>query len=285
MKKMIKLFRLLNSFKLKLGYFFLILISSNSIAQSYHDCTAVDDFNDLIDKNANIEEELATMNLEFSKSLSKFDKCVNQEYLEKEKKQESLAENKEQKEKSELAENKEQKEKSELAENEEQKEKSELAKNEEQKEKSGSAENGGQIENTKKDATALDNYNKDKLYSAASEGENNSYNDESLSKPIVNSVASTELSGTELSIENIEEASNVTESEILDNSELDDFAKEEIIEKEGKNIKIPQDIPQDDNDSVLEKQIKLAAMNEKDPEKKKRLWNEYRKYKGIPKKN
>ena len=282
---MIKLFRLLNSFKLKLGYFFLILISSNSIAQSYHDCTAVDDFNDLIDKNANIEEELATMNLEFSKSLSKFDKCVNQEYLEKEKKQESLAENKEQKEKSELAENEEQKEKSELAENEEQKEKSELAQNEEQKEKSGSAENGGQIENTKKDATALDNYNKDKLYSAASEGENNSYNDESLSKPIVNSVASTELSGTELSIENIEEASNVTESEILDNSELDDFAKEEIIEKEGKNSKIPQDIPQDDNDSVLEKQIKLAAMNEQDPEKKKRLWNEYRKYKGIPKKN
>ena len=282
---MIKLFRLLNSFKLKLGYFFLILISSNSIAQSYHDCTTVDDFNDLIDKNANIEEELATMNLEFSKSLSKFDKCVNQEYLEKEKKQESLAENKEQKEKSELAENKEQKEKSELAENEEQKEKSELAENEEQKEKSGSAENGGQLENTKKDPTALDNYNKDKLYSAASEGENNIYDDESLSKPIVNSVASTELSGTELSIENIEEASNVTESEILDNSELDDFAKEEIIEKEGKNSKIPQDIPQDDNDSVLEKQIKLAAMNEKDPEKKKRLWNEYRKYKGIPKKN
>ena len=273
MKKMIKLFRLLNSFKLKLGYFFLILISSNSIAQSYHDCTTVDDFNDLIDKNANIEEELATMNLEFSKSLSKFDKCVNQEYLEKEKKQESLAENKEQKEKSELAEN------------EEQKEKSELAENEEQKEKSGSAENGGQLENTKKDPTALDNYNKDKLYSAASEGENNIYDDESLSKPIVNSVASTELSGTELSIKNIEEAINVSDSEFLGNSDLDNSLKEEMIENEGNNSKIPKDIPQDDNDSVLEKQIKLAAMNEQDPEKKKRLWNEYRKYKGIPKKN
>ena len=32
---------------------------------------------------------------------------------------------------------------------------------------------------------------------------------------------------------------------------------------------IPEDIPQDDNDSVLEEQIRLAAMNEKDPEKKK----------------
>ena len=48
------------------------------------------------------------------------------------------------------------------------------------------------------------------------------------------------------------------------------------------NGMIPEDIPQDDNDSVLEEQIKLAAMNEKDPEKKKRLWNEYRKYKGLP---
>ena len=53
--------------------------------------------------------------------------------------------------------------------------------------------------------------------------------------------------------------------------------------KENNDI-IPEDIPQDDNDSVLEEQIKLAAMNEKDPEKKKRLWNEYRKYKGLPKK-
>ena len=50
------------------------------------------------------------------------------------------------------------------------------------------------------------------------------------------------------------------------------------------NGMIPEDIPQDDNDSVLEEQIRLAAMNEKDPEKKKRLWNEYRKYKGLPQK-
>ena len=47
------------------------------------------------------------------------------------------------------------------------------------------------------------------------------------------------------------------------------------------NGKIPDDIPEDANDSALEKQIRRAAIKAKDPEKKKRLWNEYRKYKGL----
>jgi hypothetical protein len=46
--------------------------------------------------------------------------------------------------------------------------------------------------------------------------------------------------------------------------------------------KTPEDIPPADNDSVLESQIRQAAINEKDPEIKKKLWNEYRKYKGLP---
>ncbi len=37
-----------------------------------------------------------------------------------------------------------------------------------------------------------------------------------------------------------------------------------------------------DNDSKLEAQIRLAAMNETDPQQKARLWNEYRRYKGLP---
>ncbi len=49
-----------------------------------------------------------------------------------------------------------------------------------------------------------------------------------------------------------------------------------------KNGKIPDDIPPADNDSVLEAQIRRAAIDEKDPETKARLWNEYRKYKGLP---
>ena len=49
------------------------------------------------------------------------------------------------------------------------------------------------------------------------------------------------------------------------------------------NGKIPDDIPPADNDTVLEKQIRQAAINETDPERKAKLWDEYRKYKGIPK--
>lgn len=46
--------------------------------------------------------------------------------------------------------------------------------------------------------------------------------------------------------------------------------------------KIPEDIPDGDNDSVLEAQIRLAAMKETDPAIRARLWNQYRKYKGLP---
>lgn len=46
------------------------------------------------------------------------------------------------------------------------------------------------------------------------------------------------------------------------------------------NGRIPEDIPSADNDSVLEGQIRQAAMNESDPVIREKLWNEYRKYKG-----
>ena len=45
---------------------------------------------------------------------------------------------------------------------------------------------------------------------------------------------------------------------------------------------IPDDIPEPDNDSVLEAQIRRAAMEEEDPKVRAELWNEYRKYKGLP---
>lgn len=47
------------------------------------------------------------------------------------------------------------------------------------------------------------------------------------------------------------------------------------------NGKIPEDIPSADNDDVLAAQIRAAAEAETDPETRKKLWNEYRKYKGI----
>ncbi|USG61901.1 hypothetical protein NBZ79_02800 [Sneathiella marina] len=48
------------------------------------------------------------------------------------------------------------------------------------------------------------------------------------------------------------------------------------------NGKTPDDIPATDNDSLLESKIREAAENETDPETKAKLWNEYRKYKGLP---
>ena len=49
--------------------------------------------------------------------------------------------------------------------------------------------------------------------------------------------------------------------------------------------KIPEDIPLADNDSALQAQIRRAAMNEQDPIIKERLWDEYRKHKGLPPKD
>ena len=48
------------------------------------------------------------------------------------------------------------------------------------------------------------------------------------------------------------------------------------------NGKTPDDIPDANNDSVFEAQIRAAAMAETDPDTKKKLWNEYRRYKGLP---
>lgn len=48
------------------------------------------------------------------------------------------------------------------------------------------------------------------------------------------------------------------------------------------NGKLPEDIPTAQNDDALAAQIRYAAENETDPVKREQLWNEYRKYKGLP---
>ena len=45
--------------------------------------------------------------------------------------------------------------------------------------------------------------------------------------------------------------------------------------------KPPEDIPEDNDDDVVARQLREAAMREPDPEIREKLWNEYRKYKGI----
>ena len=43
----------------------------------------------------------------------------------------------------------------------------------------------------------------------------------------------------------------------------------------------PDDIPSGNDDDIVARQLREAAMREADPEVRKALWNEYRKYKGI----
>lgn len=46
----------------------------------------------------------------------------------------------------------------------------------------------------------------------------------------------------------------------------------------------PKDIPPGNNDSVLAAQIRKAALEQEDPVKRARLWNQYRNLKGLPEK-
>jgi hypothetical protein len=43
----------------------------------------------------------------------------------------------------------------------------------------------------------------------------------------------------------------------------------------------PKDIPAGNDDDIVARQLREAAMREADPEVREALWNEYRKYKGI----
>lgn len=44
---------------------------------------------------------------------------------------------------------------------------------------------------------------------------------------------------------------------------------------------VPEDIPGGDDDDVVARQLREAAMNEPDPELREKLWDEYRKYTGL----
>ncbi|MDQ6988186.1 MAG: hypothetical protein Q9M25_10320 [Mariprofundaceae bacterium] len=107
------------------------------------------------------------------------------------------------------------------------------------------------------------------------------------------STASAEMSGTETSETETSEneasaaqqassasSNGKTNADALAINEKPD-AHTESIRAKGSG-KTPDDIPPVDNDSVLEAQIRQAAMNEQDPIIKEKLWNEYRKYKGLP---
>ncbi|MGB0713185.1 MAG: hypothetical protein ACPGUC_06455 [Gammaproteobacteria bacterium] len=50
-------------------------------------------------------------------------------------------------------------------------------------------------------------------------------------------------------------------------------------ERSGEKPDVPADIPDGSDDDVVARQLREAAENEKDPELRKRLWEEYRRYK------
>lgn len=97
----------------------------------------------------------------------------------------------------------------------------------------------------------------------------------------VESVASPILSGTEIDVEPPELDSFGLESEL--DTEISD-TDITVLSSAGANGAKPEDIPDANNDDAVAAQIRLAAELEKDPEKKEKLWDEYRKYKGITKK-
>jgi len=101
------------------------------------------------------------------------------------------------------------------------------------------------------------------------------------------SAASSEMSGTQAPV--AQETSTGSSSETLSNKTETNTAPGEKNNQgriQNKYVrgsgKIPDDIPEVDNDSILEAQIRQAAIDETDPAIKAKLWNEYRKYKGLP---
>ena len=91
-----------------------------------------------------------------------------------------------------------------------------------------------------------------------------------------NSIASPLVKGTETTTK-AETVAN--DSTLTDKSDKQSVALKEIFSPNGRT---PKDIPSADNDDAMAAQIRLAAEIENNPNKKAQLWNEYRKYKGLP---
>ncbi|MDA9708049.1 hypothetical protein N9V56_01215 [Alphaproteobacteria bacterium] len=284
----------LDHYRLLKTYIFLssiiFLLESNVFAQTYHDCTSTQDFNNLLEQNSSTEEMLDLMELEFAKSLSKFDKCVDSDYLEtKNKEDQNEFKNSEKIENSgeELSEQKKQEgegSEKEMVEKGQEGEdfENEVVKQEAKDTKEELSEKKPQ-EIDKREGKSKKVNNEYNSFSSKNNREEFLNNRNNNNKK-VDSVASSELSGTEITEENVETTTTFENNTSEDIVEYENDQRFDQGETNINNGIIPEDIPQDDNDSVLEEQIRLAAMNEKDPEKKKRLWNEYRKYKGLPQK-
>lgn len=100
------------------------------------------------------------------------------------------------------------------------------------------------------------------------------------------STASSDMSGTEGSVSTSEsQSANSSNGGGESESESDTQGSIGVQANDMDNGKVPDDIPSADNDSILEAQIRQAATDETDPEVRAKLWNEYRRYKGLPQVN
>ena len=131
--------------------------------------------------------------------------------------------------------------------------------------------------------------------SSTSEGQTEGSEGNGESAHTVESFASSSISGTEAgdtldkATESVQSVASPSASGTEVEDEADDGAvalKSPSLKADKKpslsNGKIPEDIPPSDNDSVLQAQMRAAAMAEQDPKRRAKLWNEYRKYKGLP---
>jgi hypothetical protein len=100
------------------------------------------------------------------------------------------------------------------------------------------------------------------------------------------SVASSDMSGTEKPTTQVHSSNvdgDVTSTALSDSmreTKKDGYESQLNLPQSADNGKTPEDLIDADNDSVLQAQIRQAAVDEKDPQVRARLWNEYRKYKG-----
>lgn len=63
---------------------------------------------------------------------------------------------------------------------------------------------------------------------------------------------------------------------------MDSSREGEFDNRNQDNFPAPADIPSGNDDDVVARQLREAAMNESDPRLRERLWNEYRTYTGLP---
>jgi len=109
--------------------------------------------------------------------------------------------------------------------------------------------------------------------SASSEGDSGAEGGEGGD---LSSLADDSLQGTEPPLEQPENAVSPDDSSVERRPNNKQGSSAAVV-----NGKIPEDIPSAENDDVIAAQIRLAAESETDPDRREKLWNEYRKYKGI----